>query len=676
MESKKRTIKRRFLSVLTIILLFSAGLSAQTLDTNVPEGWAIYSGSNMTTTTGGGDGTVVTVKTLSDLSKYCGDSKPYVIFVEGTISGTDPVTVKSDKTIIGKAGSKLSGVGLSMSGASNIIIRNMNISGSADGIAARNTHHLWVDHCELWDNGDGLLDITNQSTYCTVSWCKFYYVNQTEHRLACLIGSGGGDHPEDFGYLRVTYHHNWYGNKVDQRQPRIMYGLGHVYNGYYTCSGNAYGIGVGSYGAALIENNYFKDMANPHYLMYNIYCWITARGNKYDNTTGSKANGKLGERDVVKEGSPEYTCDVKEFSEAPYLYTLDDVTKVPSLLTSGCAPKADFANIGMVPVPGQGAIEVSTTPKLQWVKGTSGRDATSYIVYLGTTTNPAKVATVTGQSYSPSKLQSGTVYYWRVDAVTPSGTIEGKLWRFKTGGTAPSNVAPTVSLTSPEDNATYSDGQVDLTLSATASDSDGSIWKVDFYNGTELLNTATHSPYGYVWKNVPEGTYTLTAVATDNEGLSTTSAAVTVVVRKPTTRIYQSEETDFWTTAQKWTPSVVPVASDTTIIRKGEVKSTGIDQTAPLSVEPEGVFRLVGDCTVDDMVLLGGVVRSNTSNPLFILTSNITVEENSTIWAGSVAASVFRIDGTISGSKNLEKTNVGVLNLNVDASGFSGVWTV
>lgn len=178
---------------------------------------------------------------------------------------------------------------LNQNGATNVILRNLNISGSADGVAARKTSHLWVDHCSLWDNSDGLLDITNQSNFCSVSWFKFYYVNQTEHRLSALIGSGAGDHPEDFGYLKVTYNHNWFGTKCNERQPRIMYGRAHVYNDYYTCSGNLYCIGIGSYGSALVENNYFKDVANPHYLMYNVYCYLTANGNTYDNCTGKKA---------------------------------------------------------------------------------------------------------------------------------------------------------------------------------------------------------------------------------------------------------------------------------------------------------------------------------------------------------------------------------------------------
>jgi hypothetical protein len=104
----------------------------------------------------------------------------------------------------------------------------------------------------------------------------------------------------------------------------------------------------------------------------------------------------------------------------------------PNLVSKGSSVHAAFAEIGLVPTPGQGAMNVKITPTLNWTKGTIGRDATSYKVYFGTSITPPLVATVTGQSYSPRNLIAGKIYYWRVDMLTPSGTIEGKIWEFKT----------------------------------------------------------------------------------------------------------------------------------------------------------------------------------------------------------------------------------------------------
>ena len=70
-----------------------------------------------------------------------------------------------------------------------------------------------------------------------------------------------------------------------------------------------------------------------------------------------------------------------------------------------------------------------------------------------------------------------------------------------------------------------------IPLAATASDADGNVTQVSFYNGASLIGTLiTLPPYALSWTNVPIGTYTLTAVATDDLGATTTSGAVTVQV--------------------------------------------------------------------------------------------------------------------------------------------------
>ena len=47
-----------------------------------------------------------------------------------------------------------------------------------------------------------------------------------------------------------------------------------------------------------------------------------------------------------------------------------------------------------------------------------------------------------------------------------------------------------------------------------------------------ILPAPQNNPYAIVWTNVPPGAYALTAVATDNAGLQTTSAAVNITVTK------------------------------------------------------------------------------------------------------------------------------------------------
>src|SRR5204862_1935832 len=91
------------------------------------------------------------------------------------------------------------------------------------------------------------------------------------------------------------------------------------------------------------------------------------------------------------------------------------------------------------------------------------------------------------------------------------------------------NQAPTVSLTAPANGATFT-APATITGSANASDSDGTVAKVDFFAGSTLIGTDTTSPYSITWSNVAAGSYSLTAVATDDDGATTTSAARTITV--------------------------------------------------------------------------------------------------------------------------------------------------
>ena len=96
----------------------------------------------------------------------------------------------------------------------------------------------------------------------------------------------------------------------------------------------------------------------------------------------------------------------------------------------------------------------------------------------------------------------------------------------------PRNQSPLVSLSSPASSSQFTDPAT-ISLAADARDPDGTISKVEFFAGATRLGEDTTAPYSYSWSGVPAGTYSLTVKATDNAGVTTTSAPVSVNVVKP-----------------------------------------------------------------------------------------------------------------------------------------------
>src|SRR5258708_17129342 len=100
-------------------------------------------------------------------------------------------------------------------------------------------------------------------------------------------------------------------------------------------------------------------------------------------------------------------------------------------------------------------------------------------------------------------------------------------------GSTPGNTPPTVSLTSPAANASFT-APPTFTLQPTPAHPDGPLTKVQFFNGSASLGAVTTAPYSFTWSNVAAGSYTLTVVATDNGGATTTSTAGSITVNNST----------------------------------------------------------------------------------------------------------------------------------------------
>lgn len=249
--------------ITTALLLLGQGIHAQNCTPSEMYGWATQSGG----TTGGKDGNVVEVSTMADLKSQASKSGKLIIYVKGKLSGS--FSVSSNKTIIGYPGAQVGGI--SMSGVSNIILRNLIVRGSkcasyddcksgSDAISLNNSHHVWLDHLDIADGQDGNLDITNKSDFVTVSYCKFSYTYDKQHAFSNLNGSAD-DATGDKGKLNVTFHHNWWADRILERQPRMRFGKFHVANNLYTSQKANYVAGVGIEARLLFEGNIIKSTA-------------------------------------------------------------------------------------------------------------------------------------------------------------------------------------------------------------------------------------------------------------------------------------------------------------------------------------------------------------------------------------------------------------------------------
>ncbi len=163
--------------------------------------------------------------------------------------------------------------------------------------------------------------------------------------------------------------------------------------------------------------------------------------------------------------------------------------------------------IGIRYYPREGAAERMIGGRFQ---GSSTADFSSDVVEL---------ATITAQP----------AYRWNCIPVTNSSSFKylryicaaggvGNVSEIEFHGTvAAVNIIPTVIITSPLSNTSI-EAAPTITITANASDADGSILQVDFYIGSNIVGTDYTAPYSYAWNNANPGTYILTARAMDNEG--------------------------------------------------------------------------------------------------------------------------------------------------------------
>ena len=99
------------------------------------------------------------------------------------------------------------------------------------------------------------------------------------------------------------------------------------------------------------------------------------------------------------------------------------------------------------------------------------------------------------------------------------------------------NKMPTVSISSPTKGSSFT-SPATVTIDVNASDPDGSITKVELFNGDVKLYEKTTAPYSFTLKDLEVGSYELKAVATDNMNATSTSSSLALSV----TPIYEARD--------------------------------------------------------------------------------------------------------------------------------------
>lgn len=235
------------------------------------------------------------------------------------------------------------------------------------------------------------------------------------------------------------------------------------------------------------------------------------------------------------------------------------------------------------------------------------------------------------------------------------------------------NQPPSVTLTAPTNGTVVAAGS-NVTVAASASDSDGSIAKVEFYSGSSLIGTATASPYTVAWNNVAPGNYSLTAKATDNLGATTTSSAIAVSAFSPPIVVLTSPANCAATPAPANISLKADAVSQQSTISKVDFyqgstllgTSTGSPYSYTWPSPAQGTYSLTARATdVNGLSTVSRAVSMTVTPPDAPPSVSITAPNNGSVYAngtsiqisataadsdGSVSRVDFFVDGTLVGS--------------------------
>ncbi|MGP3960680.1 Ig-like domain-containing protein [Nonomuraea sp. 3N208] len=526
--------------------------------------------------TGGRGGAVYEVTTLDDdgpgsLREAVAKSDGTIVFrVSGNIHLKGGLDITGSNLTI--AGQTAPGHGISVNGnetkiaGNNIIIRYLRFRGGdelgtpIDTFTARGVRDVIIDHCSIsWgvDECFSVYGVTN----VTVQWCIIAEGLTNSVHPKGRHGMGGL-----WGGDNVSYHHNLLVHQ-SARNPRFSFTEGMdmvvdhrnnvIYNyGHTSCYGGEWSNGVN------IIGNYYKPGPDT---LDQIAPVIVAPG-RFGQWHVS-ANHVAGHPDVTRDNSRGITYPVGGITLLPRPVELEHgiTEQTPEQAYAAVLDQAGAILPRRDPIDARLIHEVRT--------GT-GRAINSQRDVGGWAPLPSEPAPADSD-------HDGMPDEWeRAQGLDPGNAddrnaVDGSgytnLERYLHSIQRVGSRNPEIAITQPKPDQVFT-GPQSVTVQAAAKPVDGAgIAKVEFFHEDKKIGEATAAPYQVTWANAPDGSYCLTARATDTTGSATTSSIVPVHVNRSTGGVAPWRAQDI---------GAVPIPGHTaldgeTIILKGSGKIAG-----------------------------------------------------------------------------------------------------
>ena len=435
-------------------------------------GWATQNGG----TTGGANYETITIDNVNDLKTYAKAGNKTIYIKPGTYAGT--IEVGNNVTLYGYPGVTITqpstGSGIKLYNSNNVIIRNISVQGvgaldedDEDCLQInKESKNVWIDHVHVYDGHDGNMDIVNQSNYITVSWSKFTYTSKSSnHQFSNLFGNSDSK-TADANALKITAHHNWWGEGVKERMPRVRFGQIHIVNNLYNSSTANYCIRAGMKANIRVESNVFIGVNDP--LDYNNQKKEDANVSMINNYFEDISGNTTGQGTAF---TPPYQMSITDVSTQAKAYALRDSIQNYAGPTLPAPGTSQTNSSSSTTISSSSALSSSSAISSSSVKNSSSSVITSTATLTkhgsGNSSQTVSQGSAIAEFYYTIEGATGATVTGLPDGIT--GTLEGN--DFYISGTVSADAEPktykfTVTTTGASENATKT-GTITVTAKNT-----------------------------------------------------------------------------------------------------------------------------------------------------------------------------------------------------------------